>query len=94
MPTCRPGPWTICTALEKWGGDKKDLGQIIWTDEIWLTHKSLTSDHIHRLETTPRAAMLNRQVFGYVGEILEKLLGGIKQGRERILPHKNDPPTA
>ena len=75
MDACRPSPWKICEDLHYWDG-KSQLDEIIRTNDLWITHKDQTADKIHRVEMTPRLAMMNRCVFGYVAEILERMLGG------------------
>ena len=78
-PCCRPSPWDITEALQYWkSGTRGDpaLDSILATRDLWLIPKEETADQVTRLEMTPRLAMQNRKVFGYIGEIVETMLGG------------------
>ena len=67
----RPSPWEVASALHGWSGRRGDLGHIIPNDDIRIIHGPQTVDNIHRVELTPRLAMTNRKVFGFVAEINE-----------------------
>ena len=68
---CRPTPWEVVQAVEEWGRSMQALGRIIRTEDLWIIPGPQTSDAKPRLEMTPRIAMLNRKVYGYVAEIIE-----------------------
>ena len=87
MDPCRPSPWGIAEAIQYWAGANGGpvLDSIIDTRDLWLIPKEDTADNVIRLEMAPRLAMQNRKVFGHIGEILEKLLGGPRRIPSSIL---------
>ena len=69
--SCRPRPWDIAFDLHPWKGGRNDLGHVIRTNERSIAPSDRTSDGVNRMELTPRLAMQNRRIFGFVSEILE-----------------------
>ena len=54
-----------------WSGHRGDLGHIIHTDDIRVIPGPQTVDGLPRVELTPRLAMQNRKVYGFISEIVE-----------------------
>lgn len=67
----RPSPWEVVCGLHRWDGDENTLGHIIKTKDMTIIHGPKTVGQINRLDLTPRLAMMNRKVFGYVAAIHE-----------------------
>ena len=67
----RPTPWEVVCGLQHWDGDESKLDHIIQTKDLTIIHGPQTSDNKNRLELTPRLAMMNRRVFGYIAGIHE-----------------------
>ena len=68
----RPSPWEIVCGLNRWNGDEDKLDHIIMTRDMTIIHAPKTVDQINRLELSPRLAMMNRKVFGYIAGIHEE----------------------
>ena len=71
MSASRPTPWDVAWTMYGWSGDAQDLEYIIHTDEITIIPGPQTSGRVPRAELTPRLAMQNRKVYGFLSEILE-----------------------
>ena len=72
MNVCtRPTPWEVVCAFDQWKGDRADLTDLIWTDDINVIYGPQTSDGLHRVELSPRLAMTNRKAYGYIAAIHE-----------------------
>ena len=67
----RPSPRDIVCGIERWNGDQSRLGHILRHKDLTIIHGPETVGGINRLELSPRLAMLNRKVFGYIAGIHE-----------------------
>ena len=65
----RPTPWGVECAFHGWSGRRGDLDHVIPNGDIRVIPGPQTVDNIDRAELTPRLAMLNRKVFGFVADI-------------------------
>ena len=68
---CRPTHWGSAATMYGYKGGAWDLGYVVHTDEMWIVPGPETSDGVPRIELTPRQAMINRKVYGFVTEIIE-----------------------